>query len=382
MTLPSIHDNTPPLETGGIHARAGFIFQDHVAVKFLLEMLTNKNLQEVRCESQDDVTLIWNNNGYDEVEFVQAKGNELDQLWSVALLCKTEKKDGVQSKSIYEKLLANDRFNEDSRFRIVTRRDINNALEFLKSPLDSPLRNSSQERSTNLCDELNKRSGSLSKKKNGASYWISNTIWDVEHEIDTLITKNKWALNKYIIQEIDYLPITQVDNIYSKLLQSAQAAAYSDWRANPESKRFTRHKFISWVKDLIAKTLSNSSGSKVGKRMQEKMEAALIPSDYILTAHQQRKFYRKESLNPKYLDTNEREYLENEILSALQNLRAKLDTGELPNSGIEFHSACLSKIQEIQESPSLKTKPQLGLMHGYMYFVTGRCWHRFQKVAS
>ena len=58
----SIHD-LPPLETGGIVARKGFSFQDHVAVGFILEMYENENLEQVWCETQDDITLIWRKNG-------------------------------------------------------------------------------------------------------------------------------------------------------------------------------------------------------------------------------------------------------------------------------------------------------------------------------
>ncbi len=83
----SIYD-LPPLETGGVENRKGIAFQDHVALSFCLRMLGDVDLVEVWCETQDDITLMWRVQGKGLVaEFVQAKSNELDKLWSISDLC-------------------------------------------------------------------------------------------------------------------------------------------------------------------------------------------------------------------------------------------------------------------------------------------------------
>jgi Cap4-like dsDNA endonuclease family protein len=125
-----------PLEKGGVIARKGFNFQDHVAVAFCLEMLTNPALIEVWCETQDDMTLISQKSGHEAVEFVQVKSHEFDQLWTIAKLC--EKK--INERSILEKSLAQDRCQEECYFRIVTVRDVRSELKILTYPFDSPLR--------------------------------------------------------------------------------------------------------------------------------------------------------------------------------------------------------------------------------------------------
>ncbi|WP_439370882.1 dsDNA nuclease domain-containing protein [Bradyrhizobium sp. DASA03120] len=56
-TLPSIFDLVP-LEHGGPIARAGFLYQDHVAAKYCIEMLLDPALEQVWCETLDDITLI------------------------------------------------------------------------------------------------------------------------------------------------------------------------------------------------------------------------------------------------------------------------------------------------------------------------------------
>jgi hypothetical protein len=48
--LPSIYE-LAPFEQGGPIARTGFLYQDHIAARFCIEMLRNPNLLEVWCES-------------------------------------------------------------------------------------------------------------------------------------------------------------------------------------------------------------------------------------------------------------------------------------------------------------------------------------------
>src|SRR4051794_25192694 len=68
-TLPSIFD-VAPLETGGVEARAGLVFQDHVAARYCLLMLESDDLKQVWCEAQDDITLIREDSSDVLVEFV------------------------------------------------------------------------------------------------------------------------------------------------------------------------------------------------------------------------------------------------------------------------------------------------------------------------
>ena len=88
----SIH-TLPPLERGGVEARQGFEFQDHVAAGLLIAMLATPELIEVWCETHDDITLIWDADTVQEVEFVQVKCLTLDQLWSIAILTGRDRKD-------------------------------------------------------------------------------------------------------------------------------------------------------------------------------------------------------------------------------------------------------------------------------------------------
>jgi len=67
--------------------------------------------------------------------WVQVKSNKLNQLWSVAKLCKRDQKN--PGTSILEKLFANERGAESCRFRIVTCCDVNEEVSGLISYRDS-----------------------------------------------------------------------------------------------------------------------------------------------------------------------------------------------------------------------------------------------------
>lgn len=379
-SLPSIHDDTvPPLEQGGVIARRGFTFQDHVAVRFCLQMLFNPDILEVRCESQDDITLIMN----DAVEYIQVKANELDQLWTIALLCKRKKKKGQPATvgtSIYEKSLANDRVSEISRFRIVTCWPVNDELKLLTYPLSSPAR--TEEEHKNLSQSIeDKANGFKSKKKNGSLYWVSNALWEIEHSTNSLEVQNIGQLHKYIEETGMYMTLDKVKQLYKQLLQLVQEAADTRWEVDPQRKKVKRHSFILQLKEMVAEA-QKSSLTRIGKTMQEKMEKAALPLDYIMAAHEVRKSYRREMLQPQYLDVEEREWLESEVAANLHDLLVQLDTGDLPDVGIEFYSICLNKLKEIQESPPITTKPSLSFLQGYMYYITGRCSHRFRRAST
>jgi hypothetical protein len=113
----------PPMNNGGSIACSGFCFQDHVAVGFWLDLISTPDLLEIRCETQDDITLIWQAIDGEEVEFIQVKGSEFNHLWTLAELCKREKApsnpDGFGT-SIVERSLAHDRCAENCRFRMIT----------------------------------------------------------------------------------------------------------------------------------------------------------------------------------------------------------------------------------------------------------------------
>jgi len=192
----SIHE-LRPLESGGVIARNGLNYQDHRAAGFCLEMLGDKTLSQVWCEDQDDITLIWQVNGQEEVEFVQVKSNEFDQLWSAAKLY--ERKKAQKDTSILERSLAYDRCKEPCRFRIVTAHPVMPELSALKLAPDHPNRAGKKAEIDALRDKLDEHlDRCMSPNGHDISFWLAHTRWEVAGLEDAIRAKNLVELQRLV----------------------------------------------------------------------------------------------------------------------------------------------------------------------------------------
>lgn len=379
----SIHE-LPPLERGGVAARQGFEFQDHVAAGFLLDLLNRSELSEVWCETHDDVTLIWEGPTKSEVEFVQVKALTLNQLWSVPILTsrdkKTskEKKEDVVGSSIVERSLANDRCNEPTRFRLVTSLPPNDDLKFLGLPLDAPDRIKKLSESADLIASIESRiSNFRSENKNGIDYWLANTSWDVLQSDKVVSDSNTLKLMKVLIERGIHLFPDQVDELYAEILALARKAAVTDWGKEPNEKKWTATAFGDWLD-----TQANSRQYPhpiAGKNLEKKLLNASIPTEEISSCFEIRQRYLAERYTPQYLSVSNLQRVEGEVASVLHSLRANLDAGKLPDNGINFHAECLTAINQLQST--IPENPPLPILQGCMYSIADRCIHRFRRAS-
>lgn len=376
----SIHD-LKPLENGGVISRGGFIYQDHIAVNFLLKMINDESLEEVWCETHDDITLLWHGDTVQEVEFVQVKNLALDSLWSVAKLCEREKTnanvDGLGS-SLLEKSFAHDRCSEPCKFRIVTSLPPKMPLNVLVFPLDSPVRNTGDEKFNNLAASVMKKFESLtSPNGHNVHYWLKNTQWQVESEKE-IKTSNKAQLMKIISDKGVHLTGNIIESkIYPQLLTLVQDAATCAWEENNKAKKIRREEFLNWFDNIVRNEQYPLSGG-AGEKLEEKMTKANIAKDYILTAQEERRLFRKERLDPQYLELTDLEMIEGEVLSELKNLRLRLDNGEFIE-GLPFLKTCRDKLAEMRTTLQVKSKPPMYYLDGCMYDITDRCAHRYHR---
>ena len=232
--LPSIHE-LPLSEIGGTDARRGFDYQDDVAAAFCLEMLASSGVLQVQCETYDDITLIWQNDSTEKVEFVQVKKIDLDQFWTIAKLCEKEKGDGS---SILEKSLKREGCAEECIFRIVTDVDVKKELDILTYHKDDQRRDISSIDFKELCDAVSKKIGDFkSPKGNDCIHWLHNTYWDVRGSRNALRNANLLLLQELINRQMgEYLAPDQADKIYNKLLRKVHEAASPEKKANPNEK--------------------------------------------------------------------------------------------------------------------------------------------------
>jgi hypothetical protein len=383
LPIPSIHDLSP-LERGGVVARHGFDVQDHVAAGFFLSLLDTSNLLEVWCETHDDITLIWAHSSGQEVEFVQVKSNELDQLWSISKLCDREKKEKAlqDGTSIYERSLANDRCKEPCRFRLVTCRPANAELAILTLPHTAPNRIAKQKDIDSLSKEIeHKANGFRSRNGNGSSFWLCRLFWDVRHSLESTKNANLDKLRRLAEQQGEYLFSDQLDDFYDTILTKVRTAASADWGLDPGQKKFPKSTIADWFKKELARRL-HSIPTMGGSALKGKMLQAGIADSEIESSLETRRHYLAERLRPQYLSLAERDHVEGEVTATLHALRARLDAGELSDSGVEFHATCISALQSLQGRLSTSRPVPLAFLFGCMYSIADRCTHRFRRATA
>ena len=380
-TTRSIHD-LPPLERGGVEARKGFEVQDHVAVGFLIDLLTTPGLLEVWCETHDDITLIWHDTTEQEVEFVQVKSLSLNQLWSVAKLTERERKEkqAVSGSSILERSLANDRCCESCRFRLVTTLPPKGDLDFLQLPFDAPDRIARASEIAKLADDVDGRIGTYrSSNGNGPGFWLNKTMWDVHQSIESLSSSNRLRLQRVVFKAGTTLFPDQLDELYASFLTMARDAAVSDWGNDPAKKKICKECLTKWL-DTQLESRRHLPAS-AGTALRGKLEKAGVVDGDIRACLESRQRYLVERYSPQYLKLADLNYVEAEVAAVLHSLRAKLDSEELADNGIAFHAFCLKALEELQSKLPVSGVP-LSILHGCMYNIADRCIHRFRRASA
>ena len=417
----SIHD-LPPLEIGGTVARRGFAVQDHIAAGHCLDMLEDQTLSQVWCETQDDVTLVWVNNSGEEVEFVQVKSNEFDQLWSIAKLLEKEKekaKEGDEPESadaeghaddngeadgsgkaqdgpaetkpnkkskkkdgrcILEKSLQYDRCKEPVRFRVVTSRPIKDELAFLAHPIGSTLRDKSKPDYLVLVEKLKEKLADF-KSENGNDYtfWVDRTIWKWVHSLDAVKKDNLWRTSNLIEKSGQFLARDQIEELYQKLLTKVYDGGLARWDTEIGKKKILRADLLAWFTQAVTDAV-HPGKLGTGKTLEGKLQAAGIPADQHEAIAEMRQRYRLERLTPKYDATETQLAVEGDIRGRLVTLRANLDGRLIDFDGVAFHALCINEVNAARLSLREQSRPPAEILYGYMYDLADRCTHRFVRA--
>jgi hypothetical protein len=365
--LPSIHE-LGPLEQGGPIARTGFLYQDHVAARFCIDMLGSASLVGVWCETLDDITLLWlDEDGELTIEFVQVKSNDLGQMWSVAMLCE----DGTAS--ILAHSLAQHRCKEPCCFRIVTRVDVNDELSLLVLKRGHEDRCIGNEKARLLHQDIEKRlAGFCSPAGWSASAWLGHVYWDVAESESALENANLLSLDRWLEENGEPLFSDQRAELYSHILGRVVKAS-ALMKEDAEDKKFDRDSYRAWVLDEVQR-IRGHAPTKAGKILKRKMENAQIADSAIQNALELRLAYRQRVIQPKYQQEQDYRYADLELRATLQHLVAQLDAGLLVANGPTFHARCLEAAVGVRDQ---YTNVELSFLHGSMYSMTDRCRHRY-----
>jgi hypothetical protein len=372
---PSI-DHVKPAEEGGPIARTGFNYQDEVAVGFLIDMLGDSTILKIHFETHDDIVLVRDVDGAIIAEFVQVKAAELNKLWSIADLCRRENGPGT---SIFEASLNRDAHAENSRFRIVTLRPVVDGLKLLTFPNGINGREPCGERFLTLSNEFWDRFPAIrSPKKNGASYWIKNCLWDVRHSEHALATSNFSRLLRIAYAEEKTLLPEHIDSLLNELRSWAKEAGGARWEPNRLAKIVWRDKLCAWWAQRTTEILDGASAASGGK-LRGKMHAAVLGDDQIRMAVELRRDYAKIVRTSRYMEDDLARRQQSRVKSELASLRARFVAGQIPIDPAAFHALCVERMNALNLERPEGTEDQSAFLLGCMYDVADRCLHQFAR---
>jgi hypothetical protein len=379
MTPRTSIDHAEPSEQGGPIARAGFNYQDEVAVSFLVDMLDDPAILKIHLETHDDIVLVRSSDSTAIAEFVQVKAAELDKLWSIADLCRSERGPGT---SIFETSLNRDKYNETSRFRLLTLRPVTNELKMLTFLPGATGREPCGDRFLMLYNGLCSRFPTIrSPKGNGASYWLKHCIWDVRDSEQALMSSNFVRLLRIASAERKSLLVEHIDILLGELRVWSKQAGAARWEPNRTAKIISRDKLRSWW-DLRTTEILDGASSTSGGKLTAKMRAAVLADDQISMAVELRREYARTIRTSRYMEDNVGQRLQSRVKSELASLRARFVAGRISLEPIAFHALCIEHLNAINSDRPAGTEDHAAFLMGCMYDITDRCLHQFSRPSS
>ena len=363
-----------PLEHGGSHARTGFLFQDHVAARYCLEMVLGDDAHAVWCETLDDITVLRQAGEKETVEFVQVKSTSSDQLWSLSQVC--QRNGAEPGTSILEKSLANDRCREECSFSIVTKRDVRSELRPLILGLGEPSRSDAMP--SLGAKLLEKLADYESPRGHNAAWWAERATWRVLYDSEAVSDHNRHLLSQIVEKTELILFPDQIATVYDRILIRIVNASAADKRAKRDAGKLEREELARWINDLVrdAHTSGQAGGSGL---LVTKMKAAGLDDVAIATASALRRSYRAKTLEASYLDLENMETWEDKVRGLLNRLRATLDSGAIEEDGVNFHRRVLHELAALHSTNDGTTAPLEATLQGCVYHMTALCQHRFVR---
>jgi hypothetical protein len=375
--FPSV-DVLQPVDEGGPIARAGFDYQDEIAVGFVLDMLADPSMLTVRCETHDDVVLVFEFQHDNRLaEYVQVKAGEPDKLWSVAGLCKRD--GGAAGTSIFEKSFARDACAEVSRFRIVTLRPVVSKLQVLTYPIGSAGRAPHEDAVAVLQRELDRRFPNLqSAKDNGTEYWVRNCEWCVGESLEAVRNVNRLKLIKQSVADGQPVLPEFADVLLDELRTKVKAAGVARWMPNPNEKVITRAEISQWWKRRLCE-LAEGAGQVSGGKLRQKLIDANL-GELVDLATDLRREYSATLRTPSYMPDDDRSRLQRRVKAEMLILRSGLMAGTVDLDGPAFHALCLARLEDIKVEIGAGKVDLTAFLQGCMYDITDRCLHRFARA--
>ncbi|WP_343061258.1 dsDNA nuclease domain-containing protein [Novosphingobium flavum] len=228
-------------DAGGIAARRGFRVQDHVAARLALEMLQAPGIEQLECETGDDIILRRTDKAMSVNEYIQVKTTEAEGKWNITELTTRDK--SRKGSSVCEKSLLSDRFGGTAWFRFVTTRAISTKLApFLRARAN---RNGFAA-FDDLVAAFRKRYPDVKSGSGlGLGEWAERMLWEVEGEERSLLARNVNEMLRLAAGRGPTPAYHLMLDTYAALVSKVRAMGDASV-AEPEKKIWSRGDCIIW----------------------------------------------------------------------------------------------------------------------------------------
>lgn len=255
----SSESSVEAFEEGAHQARKGYDYQDLVAAGYCIQMLSEKSILRVECETSEDIVLTVGNVDAGEVrEFVQVKSNRLDQKWTVAKLCASERKAEAapqnsqikKDQSILEKNALRQRGHSNAKFRMVTRTDVKD-FDVLTVPTEDRDPQALDALRSAIHEKIEERT-TLSRAE--IEYWVQHVSWEVLGTQEALFNHNLRLLQEQIEEtENRVLPLFDLENLLRELVDETQSMATATGRIGDNRSSVTTDELRKWLATKVKK---------------------------------------------------------------------------------------------------------------------------------
>ena len=379
---PSIEDCIPD-EQGGPVARSGFAYQDYIAATLVFDMLEDTEIEQVHCETIDDVVVVRaNTNGSPRiVEYVQVKTTKKDSLWSCSRLCGTANDE--PGTSVFEKSLSRDRTQEQSLFRLVTLQGVSSKLRPLTYPIDHQSRNLSNEDMIVLKTDIDARCPEAASPKGAtAADWLSRVLWVEGAELSSLRDTLIRRIATFSLSDGSQgLFADQAERVLESLLAWVRKAGDARFVPDKEKKIIRSNQFHDWWQAQLDKE-RNGLLVPSGGKLRQKMSADVASSDMLESALQLRRQYSEERRSPKYLQPSDVEKISINVQSTLMALRTRRFTGQNTESASLFHLSCQNAARAAADRSGGHNGISEAMALGCLYEIVDRCQLTFSGSAQ
>lgn len=248
-----------PSDAGGVAARAGFTFQDHVGAGLLLEMLTDSQILAVEFETADDITLRLLDIDGRLDEYIQVKTTEDEKKWNIAEITNRVRRSGkiIEWSSLCEKSLACDKFSDRALFRLVTTRDVAPNLKPFCVPRGQ--RQTVAGKISALVDSFGKKhKKSISEKGRNLGDWAGVLYWHVASSTDALKDNSITKILRLCEGRGACPPFSLSVAIYEDLMNQVRNASGASRASEPMLKAIDRESLLLWWEDQLVKIRSSA----------------------------------------------------------------------------------------------------------------------------